>query len=55
MTVMTVFLGYSLIRTATVTPTFFYPKRKAQDKQGVSPALRESRGNVWHTTLQGKV
>ncbi len=23
--------------------------------QGVSPALRESRGNVWHTTLQGKV
>ena len=22
---------------------------------GHSPALRESRGNVWHTTLQGKV
>ena len=55
MTVMTVFLGYPLIRAATVTPIFFYPKRKAQDKQGVSPAIRESRGNVWHTTLQGKV
>lgn len=46
-----------------------YPPRKSRHRHaaillseavrrriaGHSPALRESRGNVWHTTLQGKV
>lgn len=28
-TIVTVFLGYPLIRAAAVTPPFFYPKRSA--------------------------
>ena len=38
-----------------VTLPFFYPKRKAEDNAGRSPAGRESRGNVWHSALQSKV
>ncbi|MEY8517562.1 hypothetical protein AALC25_11650 [Lachnospiraceae bacterium 29-84] len=37
----------------TVTAHSSIQSRKAQDGQGVSPALRESRGNVWHTALCG--
>ncbi|WWR17672.1 hypothetical protein V1226_14035 [Lachnospiraceae bacterium JLR.KK009] len=39
----------------TVTAHSSIRSRKAEDGQGVNPALRESRGNVWHTTLQDKV
>ena len=42
-----------MLSRLTVTPPFFYPKRRAEDKAGRSPAKRESRGNGWHTTLQG--
>ena len=54
-TVMTVILGCPPREPPTVTAHSSIQSRKAQDGQGVSPALRESRGNVWHTTLQGKV
>ncbi len=52
MTGMTAVLGCPLMLALTrVTPPIFYPKRRAEDKAGRSPARRESRGNVWHTAL----
>ena len=55
MSMMTVFLGYpprkSRHRHAAILLSVAVRRRIA----GHSPSLRESRGNVWHTTLQGKV
>ena len=55
--------GYPKITVTTVTVTAHPQGRAAillseavrRRIAGHSPALRESRGNVWHTTLQGKV
>ena len=54
--------GYPKITVTTVTavtrraePPFFLSEAVRRRIAGHSPALRESRGNVWHTTLQGKV
>ncbi len=56
MTGMTAVLVCPLMLALTrVTPPIFYPKRRAEDKAGRSPARRESRGNGWHTALRSKV
>ena len=48
---MVVIFGASHVNVWVAFIGFFLPLVMAF----ASPALRESRGNVWHTTLQGKV
>ena len=55
MSMMTVFLGYPPRKSRHRHAAILLSEAVRRRIAGHSPALRESRGNVWHTTLQGKV
>jgi len=55
MSMMTVFLGYPPRKSRHRHAAILLSEAARRRIAGRSPAIRESRGNVWHTTLQGKV